>query len=114
MTRSNIRTLCALSLVSLAIAGCGKVGELTPQTGKAMPSRAYGQSQEQTATALITPSVQSRPGRSDELLRRSQSRNDDPFDLPPGSAPAPVADASADKRPSSNQPASPQNGSKPQ
>jgi hypothetical protein len=114
MTRSIPRAVCALLLAGLILAGCGKVGELTPQTGKALPARAYGQSQEQTATALITPSVQSRPGRSDELLRRSQSRSDDPFDLPPGSTPVPVTDAQAEKTPSRNQPASPQNGSKPQ
>jgi hypothetical protein len=114
MMRSIPRALCALSLASLVLTGCGKVGELTPQGGKAMPSRAYGQSQEQTATALITPSVQSRPGRSDELLRRSQSRSDDPFDLPPGSVPVPITDAKAERNSSSNQPASPQNGSKPQ
>jgi hypothetical protein len=34
--------------------------------------------------------VQARPGRSDELLRRSERREDDPFDLPPGETPKPV------------------------
>lgn len=113
MKRSASITLVALSLASLGIAGCGKVGELTPQAGTAMPSRAYGESDPQTATALITPSVQSRPGRSDELLIRSEARSDDPFELAPGSTPAPVA-ANAEKKSVSNQPASPQNGSKPQ
>jgi len=33
--------------------------------------------------ALIEPSTQARPARSDELLQRSQVREPDPFDLPP-------------------------------
>jgi hypothetical protein len=31
----------------------------------------------------MTPSVQARPQRSDELLKQSEERRDDRFDLPP-------------------------------
>jgi len=73
-----------LLLSALALAGCGTVGDLTPPEGRALPQAAYGQEDRQTADALITPSTQTRPGRSDELLRRSERRELDPFDLPPG------------------------------
>jgi predicted small lipoprotein YifL len=114
MKRVFFSGLALLVVGSFGVAGCGKVGELEPKSGASMPSRAYGQEQEQTATALITPSVQSRPGRSDELLRRSESRSDDPFDLPPGTDPATIPPGTTSKTTSRNQPANPQNGSKPQ
>jgi len=76
------------TLASLVIlAACGKYGELEPKTGaKAIPA-AYGQEEAAAADDLLTASAQARPGRSVELLRRSERREDDPFDLPPGSAP---------------------------
>ncbi len=86
MTRS--RKLLLIGLV-LCLAACGKVGDLEPSTGNAMPPKAYGQKTEQTAEVLVTPSVQARPGRTDELLKRSERREDDPFDVPPGDEPKP-------------------------
>lgn len=83
MTRLNM-LLIAGGAVAL-LAGCGKVGELQPKAGQAMPDKAYGQSEPAMAESLTTASVQARPGRSDELMRRSERRRDDPFDLPPGS-----------------------------
>lgn len=73
--------------IALCVAGCGKVGDLEPRTGNSMPPQAYGQTTEQTAKILTTPSVQARPGRTDELLKRSERRGDDPFDIPPGQEP---------------------------
>jgi hypothetical protein len=70
--------------LTLAVSACGKAGNLEPRTGQSLPPPSYGQSKQQTAEVLLTPSVQARPGRSDELLRRSERRTDDPFDLPPG------------------------------
>ena len=84
----NTRNL-VLVLLALGVAGCGKVGDLQPRSGNSLPPKAYGQKSEQTAEALTTPSVQARPGRTDELLRRSERREDDPFDLPPGKEPQP-------------------------
>ena len=75
--------------VAMCVAGCGKVGDLEPRTGNSMPPQAYGQTTDQTAKLLTTPSVQARPGRTDELLRRSERREDDPFDIPPGQEPKP-------------------------
>ena len=75
--------------ITLSATACGKFGELEPRAGNAMPPKAYGQTLEQTAKVLTTPSVQARPGRTDELLKRSERREDDPFDVPPGEEPKP-------------------------
>ena len=83
-----------------ALAGCGKVGPLEPKTGSSGPAKAYGQTETPGAEALMEPSVQARPGRSDELMRRSERRNEDPFDLPPGSDPSDTAEADRRTRPS--------------
>jgi hypothetical protein len=76
--------------LALCVAACGKVGDLEPRTGNALPMKAQGQKTEQTAKALTTPSVQARPSRTDELLKRSERREDDPFDVPPGTKPEPL------------------------
>ncbi len=68
----------------LVLAGCGKFGPLEPRTGAKPAPLAYGQSEAEETDTFTAPSVQARPGRSDELLRRSERRSDDPFDLPPG------------------------------
>lgn len=77
--------------VALAAAACGKVGDLEPRTGNTLPPKAYGQTSEQTAKVLTTPSVQARPGRTDELIKRSERREDDPFDIAPGEEPKPMS-----------------------
>ena len=76
--------LAGSALLAITLAACGKVGDLQPKAGQAMPAKAYGQTEVPGAEALSTPSVQTRPGRSDELMRRSERRRDDPFDLAPG------------------------------
>ena len=73
-----------------ALAACGKVGPLEPKMGQAPPAKAYGQTEVPNSEKLVIASEQARPGRSDELMRRSERRTDDPFDLPPGSDPKPV------------------------
>jgi hypothetical protein len=57
---------------------------LEPRTGASAPAKAYGAETVSDSDVLTAPSVQSRPGRSDELMRRSERREEDPFDLPPG------------------------------
>jgi predicted small lipoprotein YifL len=71
-----------------ALSACGKVGPLEPTPNIAPPAKAMGQSEVPDTDSLLEPSIQTRPGRSDELMRRSERRTDDPFDLPPGSDPA--------------------------
>lgn len=76
----------SLILGAVLLAGCGKVGDLEPRSGNSLPPKPYGQKEAQSARAMTRPSVQARPGRTDELLKRSERREDDQFDLPPGKA----------------------------
>ena len=83
------RHIPVVLVLGICLAGCGKVGDLEPKTGTTLPVKAYGQTTEQSAQALSAPNVQARPGRTDELLKRSERRVDDPFDVPPGEEPKP-------------------------
>jgi len=67
----------------LALAACGSRGDLKPAAGTTLPVKPYGATATPTATQLLTPSVQARPLRNDELLRSSEERRRDDFDLPP-------------------------------
>ena len=42
-----------------------------------------------TTEQMLTPPPIARPERVDELLRRSEERQEDRFDLPPGDVPVP-------------------------
>lgn len=65
------------------LAGCGAAAGLKPAPGKMLPPKPYGASVAPDAKQLLTPSNQARPERSDELLRSSEERRNDEFDLPP-------------------------------
>ncbi len=86
----TLQRILLVAGVALAATACGKVGDLEPRSGNALPPKAYGQTAEQSAGVLTTPSAQARPGRSDELLKRSERRADDPFDVAPGEQPKPL------------------------
>lgn len=73
-----------LTLLAIGLAGCGKRELLHPTTGAAMPPKPAMATTEPTVDELLTPSPQQRPGRSEELLQRSEERPDDRFNLPPG------------------------------
>jgi hypothetical protein len=67
----------------LMLSACGGRGELKPPPGEPLPVAPYGARATPTPTELVTPTSQARPQRSDELLKSSERRADDPFDLPP-------------------------------
>jgi hypothetical protein len=77
-----LRSLAALALV-LALAGCGVKRDLKPAVGHSLPPAPYGREQPRSVNALLEPPVQAAPERSVELRKRSEEREDDPFDLPP-------------------------------
>lgn len=83
----NGRTLIGLSIVALALVGCGGRQPLKPVTGQSLPAIPVGATTAPTSTTLMTPSVQARPERNVELLTQSRKRGDDPFDLPPEKQP---------------------------
>lgn len=72
-----------LLLAALPLAACGSTQALKPAAGKPMPVTPYGAAQQPAVADLLTPSVQGRPQRTGEVLKSSQKREPDPFDLPP-------------------------------
>ncbi|WP_294297773.1 hypothetical protein [uncultured Sphingomonas sp.] len=72
-----------IPLLALALAGCGAAKELQPAPGATLPPAPYGATATPTANQLLTPTTQQRPQRSDELLKQSEARRSDEFDLPP-------------------------------
>lgn len=70
-------------LMALLLAGCGSAEQLKPAAGKPLPPKPYGAAATPTPKQLLTPSTQARPQRNDELLKDSEKRQPDPFDLPP-------------------------------
>jgi hypothetical protein len=73
-----------LAIVGLLIlAGCGQRGDLRPAENTPLPVAPVGASATPTPAALLTPSVQARPARSDEVLKSSEERPRDDFALPP-------------------------------
>lgn len=75
-----MKYLIVLSL--LLLAGCGSRQQLALPNGQ-LPPRPAAATTTPTPEQLMTPDTQARPARSDELLRRSEERRDDKFDLPP-------------------------------
>jgi hypothetical protein len=80
-----------LVLATILAAGCGRVTELQPAPGQALPVKPLMARTTPTPAELLTPPAYARPVRVDDLVTRSQPRAADPFDLPPptgGAAPA--------------------------
>jgi hypothetical protein len=75
---------------SLIVGSCGQMAPLQPGPGKRLPVKPLLASATPTAEQLLTPPTNARPARVDELIKRSEPRKADRFDLPPpdgGAAP---------------------------
>jgi len=81
--RKQARRIALLLGATFALAACGAQKPLQPRKGETMPIAPYGARVKPTAPQLLTPSNQARPERSDELLKSSEDRRNDDFDLPP-------------------------------
>ena len=68
---------------ALLLGGCGSAAGLRPPEGESLPVAPVGARATPTPAELLTPTTQQRPQRVDELLRRSDERRSDDFDLPP-------------------------------
>jgi hypothetical protein len=77
-----IRRLALLLPLAL-LAACGQKRDLIPPPGHDLPPVPYGADHQPTAEELLVSDPQAAPERSVELRRRSEEREDDPFDLPP-------------------------------
>jgi hypothetical protein len=73
------------------LAGCGKVTDLKPAPGQHLPVKPAMARTTPTPKELLTPPAYAAPERVDELMKKSEPREADEFDLPPpsgGAAPA--------------------------
>lgn len=77
-----MRIIAALGLCAM-LAACGTVAPLTPPDGASLPDTPHGAQTAPTAEELLRREALAAPERSVELRRRSEERQDDPFDLPP-------------------------------
>ena len=87
----------ALTIPMLLAAGCGLREPLQPVEGQGAPPTPAAMNRPLTTEEMMTPPPIARPQRVDELLRRSEERSDDRFDMPPpdlstDEAPAPPED----------------------
>lgn len=72
----------ALAL-ALLLAACGSREPLRPPPGESLPVAPAMATRAPTVDEMLEPPPIARPERVDELLRRSEEREDDRFDLPP-------------------------------
>lgn len=74
----------AILLVALiALSACGGRQALKPVAGQGTPPIPKGAPAALTPQQFMDASSQARPERNAELLRQSEEREADPFDLPP-------------------------------
>ena len=82
-TAKAFALLAAGAACVAALGACGKREDLKPVAGQAPPPLPVGAKTQPTTEELTTPDAQARPARVDELLKRSEQREPDDFDLPP-------------------------------
>ncbi|HYX47086.1 MAG TPA: hypothetical protein VE820_09740 [Sphingomicrobium sp.] len=90
---------------ALVLAGCGRETDLKPAKGESLPVKPLMAKTTPTPNDLLTIPSYAKPGRVDDLMKRSEPRPQDPFDLPPptgGSAPS--LPPGSEIAPTSNQP----------
>ena len=81
----------ALVLAAVLLASCGRQVDLRPATGQPLPVKPLMAKSTPTPNELLTIPTYAKPDRVDELMKRSEPRKQDPFDLPPptgGGAPS--------------------------
>ncbi|MEM9311918.1 MAG: hypothetical protein AAGA34_10775 [Pseudomonadota bacterium] len=81
-----MRPLIAIAAL-VALSACGAKAPLAPPEGASLPVSPHGaptgEENAPTAEQLLELEALAAPERSVELRRRSEDREDDPFDLPP-------------------------------
>ena len=73
----------ALCTSALALSACGQRADIKPLANASLPPAPYGSETKPEAEELLELETLAAPQRSVELRRRSEEREDDPFDLPP-------------------------------
>jgi predicted small lipoprotein YifL len=75
------RLVIVLAIASLA--ACGDVGPLRPVAGQPLPVKPKLASKTPTPDELLASLPHAHPERVDELMKKSEPRQPDRFDLPP-------------------------------
>lgn len=70
-------------MAALTLSACGARTALTPPENADLPVAPYGATESPDSEQLLELETLAAPERSVELRRRSEPREDDPFDLPP-------------------------------
>jgi hypothetical protein len=78
-----IRRIVLASVALAALAGCGSQQDLQLATGQKPPVKPAMAAKAPTPLELLEPQPIARPDRVTEILKRSQQREEDRFDLPP-------------------------------
>ena len=68
---------------AVLLSACGQKAPLKPAPDASLPPAPYGSEAQPTPEELLELPTLAAPERSVELRRRSEEREDDPFDLPP-------------------------------
>jgi hypothetical protein len=96
-------TRLALAATLVALGSCGRVAGLKPAAGQSLPVKPLMARTTPTDEELLTAPTYARPDRVDELVKKSQPRAADPFDLPPPTGgSAPPLPAGSDPQPVTN------------
>lgn len=101
----------AILVAIAALCGCGRMSPLSPAQGEPLPVKPLMAKTTPTAEQLLTPPTYADPVRVDEIIKRSQPRQVDAFDLPPaggGAAPPPPVGSEKDSSTNEAGPATPQ------
>ena len=84
----------------LGLTSCGRVADLKPAAGQPLPVKPLMARTTPTPQELLAIPTYARPDRVDELVKRSEPRPQDPFNLPPATGgPAPRTPAGTDPQP---------------
>ena len=85
-----MKRLSVLAAVML-LCSCGRQVDLKPAAGEPLPVKPLMARTTPTPNDLLAIPTYAKPDRVDELMKRSEPRKQDPFDLPPptgGAAPS--------------------------
>ena len=102
--------MVAIAAPMIALCACGRSASLRPAQGEPLPVKPLMARATPTADDLLTPPGYANPERVDELIKRSQPRSVDRFDLPPANGAAAPLPAGTGEDSQTNElgPASPQ------
>lgn len=101
--------LVVLAIGCAALSSCGDVAPLRPASGQSLPPKPAMAQTVPDAEELLERPDYAAPDRVDELMKRSEPRDSDRFDLPPAdgsAAPAPPPGTDEDDDPQTSLPES--------